>query len=202
MDGEGRSAPSGKGRTVGFVFALVVLGLALAGVAAGGQHEHQKVTAGSSESAPPSVHVVSAVGDLEQQLFVAINQMRREQHVRILRASPLLAGVARLHSRSMAAHGFFDHSSFDGSAFWQRIKPLYPPLSGRYWATGENIVWATPALSAQAAIRMWLKSALHRQNLFAPYWREVGIGGVHALGAPGVFRGLDVTIVTADFGVR
>ena len=38
--------------------------------------------------------------------------------------------------------------------------------------------------------------------MLAPRWREVGIGGVRALAASGVYEGLDVTIVTADFGVR
>jgi hypothetical protein len=33
-------------------------------------------------------------------------------------------------------------------------------------------------------------------------YREVGVGAVYARTAPGVYGGLDVTIVTADFGVR
>ena len=64
------------------------------------------------------------------------------------------------------------------------------------------MVWASPSLCAAQAIDMWLKSPPHRKNLLTPAWREVGIGGVHALAAPGVYEGLDVTILTADFGVR
>ena len=70
------------------------------------------------------------------------------------------------------------------------------------WAAGENLAWASPELSAAEAVDMWLKSPPHRQNLLAPRWREVGIGGVRALAASGVYEGLDVTILTADFGVR
>jgi uncharacterized protein YkwD len=64
------------------------------------------------------------------------------------------------------------------------------------------MVWASPDLSADEAIQMWLDSPPHRKNLLAPSWREVGLGAVHALGAPGIYQGLDVTILTADFGVR
>ena len=39
------------------------------------------------------------------------------------------------------------------------------------------------------AVEMWLKSPPHRKNLLTPAWREIGIGGVHALAAPGVYRG-------------
>ncbi len=202
MRDEERLATPGKGRTAGLVSALVVVGLALTGAAAGGRHDPEGLAGGPIRSAPPSVHAITAVADLERELVAAINTMRRAQHVHALRVSPLLAEAARLHSRSMAVHGYFDHSSLDGSPFWQRLEPLYPPLKGRYWQTGENIVWASPDVSAQGAIDMWLKSPLHRKNLLGPAWREVGIGGVHALGEAGVFQGLEVTIVTADFGVR
>jgi uncharacterized protein YkwD len=49
---------------------------------------------------------------------------------------------------------------------------------------------------------MWLDSPPHRKILLTSAWREVGLGAVRALAAPGVYKGLDVTILTADFGVR
>ena len=51
-------------------------------------------------------------------------------------------------------------------------------------------------------IEMWLNSPPHRENLLNPRWREIGLGGVRALGAPGIYTGYDVTILTADFGYR
>jgi len=47
-----------------------------------------------------------------------------------------------------------------------------------------------------------MKSPPHRKIILTPNWRDIGIGGVHAAAAPGVYQGLGVTIVTADFGVR
>jgi hypothetical protein len=47
-----------------------------------------------------------------------------------------------------------------------------------------------------------MKSPEHRANLLSPTWREVGVSALHVAAAPGAFQGLDVTIVTTDFGVR
>jgi uncharacterized protein YkwD len=49
---------------------------------------------------------------------------------------------------------------------------------------------------------MWENSPEHRKNMLDPHWREVGISAVHVSSASGVYRGLPVTIVTTDFGVR
>jgi uncharacterized protein YkwD len=145
---------------------------------------------------------VTEVAGLEAQVLSAINAFRREQGLPVLRASRALALAALGHSTSMAEHGFFRHAGWDGSPFWRRIKPNYPPQPGTPWGVGENMVWAAPGLSADQALRMWLNSPPHRKNLLTPAWRDVGLGAVHALAAPGVYQGLDVTILTADFGVR
>lgn len=186
------------------VTAVVVLALAFAGTASGADPgpPPSVPAAESLEAAAPLSRRIAAVAELEQQVLAAINDVRRDQHLAPLRINRQLAGAARDHSRSMAEHGFFRHASYDGSAFWRRIKPVYPAAKGRAWGAGENMVWASPGLSAAGAIDMWMKSPPHRKNLLTPSWREVGIGGVHALAAPGVFQGLDVTILTADFGVR
>jgi uncharacterized protein YkwD len=145
---------------------------------------------------------IDVAAELERQTALAINDVRREHGLVPLRLSSALVSAARGHSLSMAEHGYFRHESWDGSVFWKRIRPGYPPLPGRYWATGENLVWASPRLSAKAAVGMWLKRPAHRKNLLSAAWREVGLGGVRAIAAPGVYEGLDVTILTADFGVR
>ena len=64
------------------------------------------------------------------------------------------------------------------------------------------MVWSSAELTADQVIEMWLASPPRRKNLLTPAWREVGLGAVHAPAAPGVYEGLDVTILTADFGVR
>ena len=102
----------------------------------------------------------------------------------------------------MAAHGFFAHDSLRGGRFWQRLRPHYPQRGQALWSVGENLLWATPQVNAAQAVTMWLASATHRRTLLRARWREVGLAAVHARSAPGFFGGREVTIVTADFGVR
>jgi uncharacterized protein YkwD len=47
-----------------------------------------------------------------------------------------------------------------------------------------------------------MNSPEHRANILTPRWREIGISAVHVASAPGTFKGLEVTIITTDFGVR
>jgi uncharacterized protein YkwD len=49
---------------------------------------------------------------------------------------------------------------------------------------------------------MWLNSPSHRRTLLTAEWREIGLGAVHVASAPGAYGGREVTILTADFGVR
>ena len=49
---------------------------------------------------------------------------------------------------------------------------------------------------------MWMKSPPHRKNLLAKNWRQIGLSVKTFSSAPGVYHGLAVTIVTADFGAR
>ena len=102
----------------------------------------------------------------------------------------------------MAEYGYFEHSSITGSPFWKRVQAKYPQRGGRLWSVGENLAWASPDLSAQRTLELWLSSPPHAKNLLTRAFREVGLGAVHTLAAPGVYEGLAVTILTADFGVR
>jgi uncharacterized protein YkwD len=145
---------------------------------------------------------VNSAALLEEQVVGAINAQRVRHGLVPLRVNRQLVGTARGHSTSMAQHGYFEHESFDGAPFWRRIKAAYPALPGRVWRAGENLAWASPELSASETIDLWMSSPNHRKNMLTPGWREIGIGAVRALGAPGVYEGLDVTIVTADFGSR
>ena len=68
--------------------------------------------------------------------------------------------------------------------------------------SGENLVWASPSLSAGGAMKLWISSPPHLANLLSHQWRQIGISAVGAARAPGVYGGKPVTIITTDFGVR
>jgi uncharacterized protein YkwD len=51
-------------------------------------------------------------------------------------------------------------------------------------------------------VTAWLASPGHRENLLGPKYREVGISAVRAAGAPGVYGGRRIVLLTVDFGAR
>jgi uncharacterized protein YkwD len=131
-----------------------------------------------------------------------VNTTRRQRGLRPLSFSGQLSRAADFHSHDMARHGYFSHNSRGGSAFWRRVQRFYPSTGYRSWAVGENLVWASPDLSAASALSMWMGSPPHRANLLSRQWREIGLAAIHVAAAPGVFGGHQVTIVTANFGSR
>ncbi|MHB8059957.1 MAG: CAP domain-containing protein [Gaiellaceae bacterium] len=139
---------------------------------------------------------------LNGQILRELNRVRRAHGLVTLKISSRLAAAAAKHSRSMASKGYFGHSSANGSVFWKRIEQFYPTGDHRYWEVGENLVWQAPELSAKQAVRRWLNSPPHRANLLKPGWREIGLAAVSSPSAPGAYRNMAVTVVTADFGVR
>ena len=102
----------------------------------------------------------------------------------------------------MGRRGYFSHASRDGSAFWRRVERFYGSAGYRYWSVGENLLWSSPDVTSASALSLWLKSPGHRANLLSSRWREVGFAAIHVPSAPGFFGGREVTIVTANFGVR
>jgi uncharacterized protein YkwD len=143
-----------------------------------------------------------ALSPLESGVLADINAFRRAHHLPALRVNAKLDAAARAHTVQMAEDGYFAHESADGSSFWLRIQSFYASGPWGYWSVGENLLWSSPSVSPRKALEMWLGSPEHRANLMNPRWREIGISAVHVAAAPGIFKGLDVTIVTTDFGVR
>ena len=135
-------------------------------------------------------------------VFSRINSLRGARGLRPLRISRGLIAAATYHTNQMGLRGFFEHESVNGAPFWKRIERFYPALAGRGWSVGENILWGSPDISPASAVREWMQSPPHRENLFSREWREVGIAAIHFTSAPGEYAGRPVTIVTADFGTR
>ena len=141
-------------------------------------------------------------GDLNRELLRQLNAVRLRAGLPALRRSRDLTQAAVAHSRSMAKHGYFSHTSYNGSLFWQRVEQYYPAPQGvAVYRVGENLISAPASISAATVIRSWMQSPPHRENLISR-WAEVGFGCVRAVNAPGVFDGETVAIVTADFGTR
>ncbi|MCC6223256.1 MAG: CAP domain-containing protein [Thermoleophilia bacterium] len=148
-----------------------------------------------TEAATAPARTVAAVDSLEPAVLAGINKARKARGLRPLRASGALARAATRHARSMAREGYFSHTSGDGTGPSARIRRFYGGS-----AVGETLLWRSPGVTAGQAVAMWLSSPAHRSILLAPGFTEVGLAAVRTAGAPGAFRGLDVTILVADFG--
>ena len=153
-------------------------------------------------SGTPAAFASGRTGTFAQAVLVRVNDVRAAQGLAPLRLSPTLTAAAVQHTDEMARFGYFAHDSRSGTPFWQRLEERYPPRPGHTWAVGENIVWDAQMPTAAFAVTQWLDSPEHRANLLSTRWRDAGVGVVTTNAAPGPYRGMDVTIVTLDFGVR
>lgn len=139
---------------------------------------------------------------LESGVVAQINFIRVQHGLAALRLSGDLDEAADEHSQEMAADGYFEHDSYDGSAFWKRIASFYSSTGYGYWSVGENLLWGSPSVGSVGALQMWMRSPEHRANILNPRWREIGVSAVHTVHAPGTYGHRTVTIITTDFGVR
>lgn len=144
----------------------------------------------------------TSLQSLNHQVLAAVNRFRRAHGRAPLSAASGLDRSAHQHSFEMGEDGYFAHPSADGTSFWRRIQHYYTQGHHAYWSVGENLLWASPTVSVGRAMRMWIASPEHLQNLLSRSWRQIGVSAVRVPHAPGVFHGLPVTIITADFGVR
>jgi uncharacterized protein YkwD len=169
---------------------LVVLVVALA------------ATGALTASAHATARSETSLQAMNRQVLQAVNRFRVAHGLHPLHESRELDRSARQHSLEMGRVGYFGHSSADGTTFWRRIRHYYGMGSSGYWTVGENLLWASPNVSTSRAMGMWIASPEHLRNLLAPQWRDLGVSAVRVVGAPGVFHGLRVTIITTDFGAR
>jgi uncharacterized protein YkwD len=139
---------------------------------------------------------------LDEAIVAQINVVRRSHGLPLLRLNEKLQRSSGGHSHAMGTYGFFAHESRDGTAFWKRIKRDYSGSGYRTWSVGETLAFSSENLGAVETVRMWMNSPPHRKVLLTATWRDIGISAVRVSSAPGDFEGDDVTLVTADFGVR
>jgi len=111
---------------------------------------------------------------LERAAFNVLNQKRAESGLSPLAWSEQLAGVARLHSRNMAELSFFSHRGMDGKMAAERAAQMGV---GQWRSIGENIAYSRGFQDPVAhAVRLWLDSPAHRQNLLDGNWKETAVG--------------------------
>jgi uncharacterized protein YkwD len=144
----------------------------------------------------------AALTSLESGVLAQLNAIRVQHHLVPLKLNAELTDSAAEHTREMEQDGYFAHDSADGTVFWKRIQHWYAQGASRYWSVGENLLWSAPTDDPTRALSLWMHSPEHRANILDPNWREIGVAALHVASAPGAYKGLEVTVITTDFGVR
>jgi uncharacterized protein YkwD len=97
-----------------------------------------------------------------------------------------LSSAAQSHSVDMARSNYFDHVSPRGTEVQQRAE-----AAGYRWrSVGENIAAGQP--DVEAAMRAWMASTGHCENIMDPKFTEVAVACVKA---PGTTYGVYWTMV-------
>jgi uncharacterized protein YkwD len=146
-------------------------------------------------------HSISTLDSLNVGVLTQLNLVRSQHHLAPLKLNDGLAAAAHQHSNEMATDGYFAHTSADGTVFWKRLLQYYPQGPGS-WSVGENLLWTSGTVDAQQALALWMASPDHRANILNPNWRDIGVSSVSAPAATGAYEGLDVVVITTDFGAR
>lgn len=123
-----------------------------------------------------------------EQLFLYINEARRQFDLLPLTNVAPLNAAAQNHAADMAAYGFTAHTGSDGSTPEERyIGQQYP---GGY--AGETTAWGFE--EARQAVEFWVNSPSHRRILLNAAATDVGVGFYADYNAPNVWYW------TAEFG--
>ena len=151
---------------------------------------------------PANANTHRALTSLESGVLEQINGIRAAHGLTPLQLNDRLTAAATAHCTQMVTYGFFGHQTAAGLSFAQRMAWYYPMGRSTYYDVGENLYWTSSSVDSSVVVAHWMRSAEHRMNILTPGWRQIGIAAVTVPSAPGVYAGLGVTVVAADFGVR
>lgn len=117
---------------------------------------------------------ISGFERTEREIFAMVNEQRRRSNLPELEWDAELAHLARAYSKTMADEGFFDHFDSNGGTVVQRAEKARV----KNWTKiGENLFYCENLEEfSRVAVRGWMKSPTHRDNILDPEWNRSGIG--------------------------
>ncbi|MFN3652477.1 MAG: CAP domain-containing protein [Armatimonadota bacterium] len=110
---------------------------------------------------------------IELQVVKLINKERKKKKRSALKNNNAMAKISRRYSKQMNEENFFSHVSPDGEDMTDRFAN-----AGVGWSwIGENLYWTTnPNDLAKNAVRAWMNSPVHRENIMNRNFSETGVG--------------------------
>ncbi len=117
------------------------------------------------------------VQEFEQRIFDQTNAQRVKHGLQPLLREPVLDDLAKLQSRFMGVHDFFDHTDHEGNDATGRLKKYFPYLyplaaSENIWMEGRSDRKHNP----EQAVIDWMHSPGHRANILDPEVTHLGVG--------------------------
>lgn len=135
-------------------------------------------------TAPAQAAADSIAADVLRLVNIARSQAQHCGHNSMpsappLRLNQLLSDAAAVHVQDMLRFDYFDHAGHDGSSPAERVAAT----GYRYHITGENL--ASGPESPQEAVRGWMASPGHCQNIMDDRFTEMGVAfGANRSGKP------------------
>jgi len=123
---------------------------------------------------PAPFYASDNLGDDEHHIYELVNRERARMRLGQLQWDDQLADLARSYSEQMADENFFSHYDRSGETVVQRAQQQR--VKG--WARiGENLFTTRGLDNISAfAVRGWMRSPSHRDNILDRGWDATGIG--------------------------
>lgn len=123
------------------------------------------------------VSTIKEMGEFDAdnfQIFTLINAERVQNGLNALLWDDKTAEIARSYSERMANENFFSHFDSNGQNVLDRAKAA---KLKHYSKIGENLFSCENVRRFDAfAVKNWMKSPTHRENILFPEWTATGIG--------------------------
>lgn len=119
-------------------------------------------------------YTLNNLGDDEYHIYELVNRERARMRLGQLQWDDQLADLARSYSEQMADENFFSHYDHSGETVVQRAQQQR--IKG-WERIGENLFTTRGLDNISAfAVRGWMRSPSHRENILDRGWDATGIG--------------------------
>lgn len=132
----------------------------------------------------PSLEVASlehGAANVEGEILELLNAERAKVSLPPLAMHPLLSRAAQSHAHDMEERDLYSHTGSDGRGPEDRIRDTsylnvdIKTCNCRSWQYryGENLLQGP--FSPPDAVKIWMTSQIHRENILSPVFRDIGI---------------------------
>lgn len=114
--------------------------------------------------------VVFGKVQFQKEVLKLVNNERKKEGLKPLKADKKLEKVAQIKSEEMEEKGYFAHKSPDYGTPFQ----MMDRFGVRYRTAAENIAYGQK--TPEEVVDGWMKSKGHRKNILNSHFTQIGIG--------------------------